>query len=181
MDGIMKPLEPCEAQKDGMSTPTQRKQFSLYPTSISPRSVLSKSTPLNDTSTPDASSSSKVEASTTRSQLSTKDSYSGSLRSCTSSNVMEDAKHEVMAKYLSHQQRSKEWIKDTSGEREGIILRKSRNSYVAYPPELVHSPLLSHCASLNIAVSNVGALYYDNLTIFPGRSDSKLSCHPHIS
>lgn len=70
-----------------------------------------------------------------------------------SSTFVDDIKHEVMCNYLYQQQCSHLWVSDGSGELEGVLLRKSRNNYIACPPQLVESPFAQACAALNCQVS----------------------------
>ncbi|KAA8569388.1 hypothetical protein EYC84_001033 [Monilinia fructicola] len=71
-------------------------------------------------------------------------------RSHVSSNFLEDIKHEVMVNYLYQQQCSHLWVSDGSGEIEGVLLRKSRNTYMACPPQLGSSSFAAACAALNV-------------------------------
>lgn len=75
-----------------------------------------------------------------------------SLAASTRSSFVDDIKHEVMVNYLYQQQCSHLWVSDGSGELEGVLLRKSRNNYMACPPQLAHSPFAVACAALNCAV-----------------------------
>jgi hypothetical protein len=75
-----------------------------------------------------------------------------SARSQTSSTFLDDIKHEVMVNYLYQQQCSQLWVSDGSGEIEGVLLRKSRNTYMACPPQLGNSPFAAACAALNVQV-----------------------------
>ena len=69
------------------------------------------------------------------------------------SSFMDEIKHEVMCNYLYQQQCSHLWVSDGSGELEGILLRKSRNQYMACPPQLANSNFARCCAALNVQVS----------------------------
>jgi len=71
-------------------------------------------------------------------------------RSTQSSTFLDDIKHEVMVNYLYQQQCSHLWVSDGSGEIEGVLLRKSRNTYMACPPQLGSSPFAAACAALNV-------------------------------
>ncbi|RAL65938.1 hypothetical protein DID88_005599 [Monilinia fructigena] len=71
-------------------------------------------------------------------------------RSHASSNFLEDIKHEVMVNYLYQQQCSHLWVSDGSGEIEGVLLRKSRNTYMTCPPQLGSSSFAAACAALNV-------------------------------
>ena len=76
-----------------------------------------------------------------------------SARSTQSSAFLDDIKHEVMVNYLYQQQCSHLWVSDGSGEIEGVLLRKSRNQYMACPPQLGNSLFAMACAALNVQVS----------------------------
>ena len=71
----------------------------------------------------------------------------------TDSSFVDDIKHEVMCNYLYQQQCSHLWVSDGSGELEGVLLRKSRNEYMACPPQLVTSVFAQAMATLNCQVS----------------------------
>lgn len=73
-------------------------------------------------------------------------------RSTQSSTFLDDIKHEVMVNYLYQQQCSHLWVSDGSGEIEGVLLRKSKNTYMACPPQLGSSPFAAACAALNVQV-----------------------------
>lgn len=55
-----------------------------------------------------------------------------------------------MVNYLYQQQCSHLWVSDGSGEIEGVLLRKSKNTYMACPPQLGSSPFAAACAALNV-------------------------------
>jgi hypothetical protein len=65
---------------------------------------------------------------------------------------MDDIRHEVMVNYLYQQQCSHMWVSDGSSEMEGVLLRKSRNTYMACPQELGNSQFAAACASMNVQV-----------------------------
>ncbi|RDL36555.1 Nucleotide-diphospho-sugar transferase [Venustampulla echinocandica] len=71
-------------------------------------------------------------------------------RSTQSSAFLDDIKHEVMVNYLYQQQCSHLWVSDGSGEVEGVLLRKAKNTYMACPPQLGSSPFAAACAALNV-------------------------------
>ncbi|KAG9248649.1 glycosyl transferase family group 2-domain-containing protein [Calycina marina] len=71
-------------------------------------------------------------------------------RSTQSSTFLDDIKHEVMVNYLYQQQCSHLWVSDGSGEVEGVLLRKSKNTYMACPPQLGSSAFAAACAALNV-------------------------------
>lgn len=75
-----------------------------------------------------------------------------------SSTFVDEIKHEVMVNYLFQQQCSHLWVGDNSGELEGVLLRKSRNNYMACPPQLATSQFATACAALNCQVSE----YFNN-------------------
>ena len=84
---------------------------------------------------------------------SSRNSFSArSNRSTQSSAFLDDIKHEVMVNYLYQQQCSHLWVSDGSGEIEGVLLRKSRNTYMACPPQLGSSAFAAACAALNVQV-----------------------------
>ena len=70
-----------------------------------------------------------------------------------SSVFIDEIKHEVMVNYLHQQQCSSLWVHDNSGEMEGVLLRKSRNNYMACPPALVNSRFAQAVSILNAQVS----------------------------
>lgn len=80
---------------------------------------------------------------------------STSNRSTQSSTFLDDIKHEVMVNYLYQQQCSQLWVSDGSGEVEGVLLRKSKNIYMACPPQLGSSPFAAACAALNVQVKKL--------------------------
>jgi hypothetical protein len=91
-----------------------------------------------------------------------------SARSTQSSAFLDDIKHGVMVNYLYQQQCSHLWVSDGSGEIEGVLLRKSRNTYMACPPQLGNSPFAIACAQLNVQViEHPQCNSIKNLTDFP--------------
>src|SRR5271155_3637165 len=66
------------------------------------------------------------------------------------SNFLDDIKHEAMVTYLYQIQCSHLWVGDGGGELEGVLLRKSRNNYLACPPELIDSALATACMEMNV-------------------------------
>ncbi|KAK4945216.1 hypothetical protein LTR66_014420, partial [Elasticomyces elasticus] len=76
-------------------------------------------------------------------------SISGSVKS----SFMEDIRHEVMVNYLFQQQCAHLWVGDGSGEVEGVLLKKSKGSYMACPPQLTQSAFAMACAALNVQVA----------------------------
>lgn len=75
--------------------------------------------------------------------------------------AFEDIKHEVMVNHLYQQQCARLWVSDSSGELEGVLLRKSRGNYLSCPYELQDSYFAQMCTELNAQVScsqgNVGS------------------------
>ncbi|KAH7122380.1 glycosyl transferase family group 2-domain-containing protein [Dendryphion nanum] len=90
---------------------------------------------------------------TATTRTSRKNSFTGSMQSYGGSSMMEDLKLEVMVNYIFQQQCGKLWLTDTSGELEGVILRKSRGHYVSCPPALAESAFGYYCSLLNIQVA----------------------------
>ncbi|KAI2465456.1 glycosyl transferase family group 2-domain-containing protein [Annulohypoxylon bovei var. microspora] len=70
--------------------------------------------------------------------------------SINSSVFLDDIKHEVMVNYLYQQQCAHLWVSDGSGDVEGVLLRKSKGSYMACPPALGDSTFAMACAALNV-------------------------------
>ncbi|KAI0838134.1 glycosyl transferase family group 2-domain-containing protein [Hypoxylon sp. FL0890] len=82
---------------------------------------------------------------------SSRNSVSGrSVRSANSSVFVDDIKHEVMVNYLYQQQCAHLWVSDGSGDVEGVLLRKSKGSYMACPPALLNSSFARACSALNV-------------------------------
>ena len=65
------------------------------------------------------------------------------------SSYLDDIKHEVMVNYLFQQQCASMWIADVSGESEGVLVRKSKSSYLACPSDLVSSVFAAGIMQLN--------------------------------
>ncbi|KAK4947938.1 hypothetical protein LTR10_013446 [Elasticomyces elasticus] len=80
-------------------------------------------------------------------------SISGRSTHSTKSAFLEEIKHEIMVSHLYQQQCSHLWVGDGSGEREGVLLRKSRGQYLACPQPLLDSQLAEACAELNVQVA----------------------------
>ena len=87
---------------------------------------------------------------------------------------MDEIKHEVMVNYLHQQQCSHLWVSDNSGELEGVLLRKSRNNYMACPPQLATSPFAMACAALNCQVGYRDICHAKFLLIRLGCNDREL-------
>ncbi|KAL3418796.1 glycosyltransferase family 2 protein [Phlyctema vagabunda] len=93
----------------------------------------------------------ELQPPTFRTPGSSRNSISGrSARSTQSSAFLDDIKHEVMVNYLYQQQCSHLWVSDGTGEVEGVLLRKSKNTYMACPPQLGNSAFAAACAALNV-------------------------------
>lgn len=98
--------------------------------------------------------------------------------STNSSTYVDEIKHEVMVNYLYQQQCSHLWVNDSSGEFEGVLLRKSRNSYMACPPQLATSTFGMACAALNVQVSFPETRSYPSVKLTTaGCHDGKLASH----
>ena len=68
------------------------------------------------------------------------------------SDFFDDIKYEVMVNYLFQQQCSYLWVSQGNNAMEGVLLRKTRNQYLACPPQLAGSELAASCAELNVQV-----------------------------
>lgn len=78
-------------------------------------------------------------------------SLSGSTRSVAArSTMMEDIRHEVMVNYLFQQQCSTMWVGSGSGDSEGVLVRKSRDRFLACPPNLLQSSFAAGVLALNL-------------------------------
>lgn len=101
--------------------------------------------------------------------------------STNSSTYVDEIKHEVMVNYLYQQQCSHLWVNDSSGEFEGVLLRKSRNSYMACPPQLATSTFGMACAALNVQVSSPPIRLHQSVKLtITGRHDGELSSHQSL-
>ncbi|KAK5115023.1 hypothetical protein LTR62_001720 [Meristemomyces frigidus] len=82
---------------------------------------------------------------------SARDSLSGSVRTQSRpQSLLDDIKHEVMVNYLFQQQCARMWCGDGSGDTEGVLIRKSRSSYLACPPDLIQSSFAAGVMALNL-------------------------------
>lgn len=79
-------------------------------------------------------------------------SVSGQSLHSSRSVFLDDIKHEIMVNHIYQQQCSHLWVSDGSGEREGVLLRKSRGHYLACPQPLLDSNLARMCTQLNVQV-----------------------------
>lgn len=112
------------------------------PSALAPTEMSEKKTPFGDNM--------EMSVNTTPRFGSSRASLAPSTRSST---YVDEIKHEVMVNYLYQQQCSHLWVNDVSGMYEGVLLRKSRNNYIACPPQLADSPFATACAALNAPVS----------------------------
>lgn len=95
-----------------------------------------------------------------------------------SSTYVDEIKHEVMVNYLHQQQCSHLWVSDNSGELEGVLLRKSRNNYLACPPQLAVSPFAAACAALNCQVRGFDLVFrLSECLQLAGSHDGKFQSH----
>jgi len=101
-------------------------------------------------------------------------------RSTQSSQFLDDIKHEVMVNYMYQQQCAHLWVSDGSGEIEGVLLRKSKNTYMACPPQLGTSSFAVACAALNVQVIILIPDSEFTLTSTV-RDDSELKSHQNVS
>lgn len=76
--------------------------------------------------------------------------------------LIEDIKHEIMVNHLYQQQCSHLWVSDSSGECEGVLLRKSKGHYLACPQPLLNSTFARMCTQLNVSVRNLSTLRRSN-------------------
>lgn len=118
------------------------------------RQALQISTPetlsqLNEQSTSD--NKPPTAAFTSESYRASRTSIAPSIKSeSRETSYMEVIRHEVIANYLFQQQCAVMWIGDGSGEAEGVLIRKSRASYLACPPELIQSSFAQGVIALNL-------------------------------
>lgn len=61
-----------------------------------------------------------------------------------------DIRHDVIVNYLYQKQCTSMWIEDTSGAREGVLVKKSKADYLCCPPMLAHSPFAQAMTALNV-------------------------------
>lgn len=73
----------------------------------------------------------------------------------TTTSMTDETKHQVMLSYIYQQQQNLMWIKDTSGESEGLMIRRSKHNYLYSPPQLANSPLAHAMDILNVQVSHI--------------------------
>ncbi|KAH9845813.1 Glycosyltransferase 2-like [Teratosphaeria destructans] len=64
--------------------------------------------------------------------------------------LLQEIRHEVMANHLFQQQCSLLWISDSSNRTEGVLVRKSKASFLACPPGLVESVFARNVMTLNL-------------------------------
>ena len=71
----------------------------------------------------------------------------------TKSRYLEDIRHEVMVNYIFQQQCSHLWLDhENPSECEGVILRKTKGTYLSCPPALMRTRLAAACVELNLQV-----------------------------
>ena len=61
--------------------------------------------------------------------------------------MIEEIKHEVMVNFLFREQCSSMWVGDGAGELEGVMLRKSKGSYLSCPPQLNETVFGQACSA----------------------------------
>lgn len=66
------------------------------------------------------------------------------------SGFIEEIRHEVLVNHLFQQLCMARWIGDGAGEREGVLVRKTKGHYLACPANLVASALADGCIALNV-------------------------------
>lgn len=81
-------------------------------------------------------------------------SWKASTTSRRNTKFTEEFKHEVVCNYLYKEQIVRQWINDSSGDHQGILVRKSPETYAAAPPALSFSRFARVCAALNVQVSS---------------------------
>lgn len=74
-----------------------------------------------------------------------------SFQSSGASAPLPEVRHDVMASYLYHQQANNGWRSDDN-PYQGVMLRSSRDRYLAYPPALSESDLAVARKRLNVQV-----------------------------
>lgn len=79
-------------------------------------------------------------------------SVSGRSTHSSRSVFLDEIKHEIMINHIYQQQCSHLWVSDSSGECEGVLLRRSRGRYLACPQSLLDSTLARMCEELNVPV-----------------------------
>ncbi|RDW88348.1 hypothetical protein BP6252_00380 [Coleophoma cylindrospora] len=77
---------------------------------------------------------------------------SSSVQSTTNPRHMsvDDIKHQVILNYLWQKQRGLMWITDTTGQNEGVMVRKNRTEYLCRPTNLSLSPFAEAMSLLNV-------------------------------
>ena len=64
--------------------------------------------------------------------------------------LVDGIKQEVLVNYLFQQQCTSRWIGDGAGDREGVLVRKSKNEFLTCPPDLRESVFGRSCMALNL-------------------------------
>ena len=147
--------------QSGMVSPNERSEFTI---SRHPSSIFMEQVPtpgLRWQNGTDGSSTPQTgpHTGTNTTRTSRRNSFNGSMRSYASNSIMDDLKHEVMVNYTFQQQCGRLWLTDTSGDLEGVILRKSRGNYVSCPPALADSAFGYYCSILNLQVCIAAVAY----------------------
>lgn len=62
----------------------------------------------------------------------------------------DDLKLEIMAIHIYQKQCAALWVSEGSDSGEGVLIKRSKGSFVACPPELAESPLADACGILNV-------------------------------
>jgi len=66
------------------------------------------------------------------------------------SGYVEQVRHEIMCNYMWQQQQSNLWIDDRADLEQGIMIRRSRGTYVSAPPDLAYSRFAASCSAMNV-------------------------------
>lgn len=70
----------------------------------------------------------------------------------TDSRGVEQIKHQVILNFLWQKQRGLGWTLDTTGAREGVMIRKTRSEYIYRPAALGNSAFAAAMSMLNVQV-----------------------------
>lgn len=73
----------------------------------------------------------------------------------TDSRGVEQIKHQVILNFLWQKQRGLGWTLDTTGTREGVMIRKTRQEYIYRPAQLASSHFAAAMSMLNVQVRGV--------------------------
>jgi len=66
------------------------------------------------------------------------------------SGYVEQVRHEIMCNYMWQQQQSNLWIDNREELEQGIMLRRSRGTYVSAPPDLAYSQFAENVSAMNL-------------------------------